>query len=53
VKTKEQKRQEAQARKAAYDALTPEQKLKTLDAAGHKAERQRSRIMRQMKEEKR
>jgi hypothetical protein len=44
VKTKEQKRIEAEARQVAYDALTPLAKLARLDARRGASGRERARI---------
>ena len=52
MKTKEQKRREAEQRNEKFRSLTPEQQLAKLDAARGKSTRQRDRIKRQMKEMK-
>ena len=46
----EEKRSEATQRQAAYDNLTPTQKLKRLDEGAYKATRQREKLRRQIKE---
>lgn len=45
---REERRRDAERRKADYDALTPQQKLKMLDDGGFRAERQRARIQAQI-----
>lgn len=50
--TNEQKRESAKKRQAAYDALTPQQKLDRLDRAFGKdvgAKRERARVLKRMK----
>lgn len=49
MKTKEQKRREAEQRKKDHESLTLEQRLAKLDAGGYRAKRERARILRQMK----
>jgi hypothetical protein len=52
MKSQDQKREQAQTRQAAYDALTPAQKLERLDkafGAGNGAKRERARILKKMK----
>lgn len=44
MKARHQKRAQARARQRAYDRLTFEEKLARLDAAGHKALKQRLRL---------
>lgn len=45
MKLKEQKHREAIARQAAYAKLTPQQKLAKLDAGGHRATKERTRLL--------
>jgi hypothetical protein len=42
---KEKRRKDAEARQAAYNLLTFEQKLAKLDAGGHKATKQRYKLL--------
>lgn len=45
MKLKEQKHREALARQAAHAKLTPEQKLAKLDKGGHRAAKERIRLL--------
>lgn len=48
MKTKSQKREEAQERQEAYKKLSPLDRIKKLDERGHKALKERGRLMKQI-----
>lgn len=48
MKSKDQKREEAEARQDKYDSLTPKQKLKKLDKGKLIAKKQRARLEKEL-----
>jgi hypothetical protein len=48
MKPKSQKREEAQERQEAYNKLSPTERLKRLDEKGHKALRERGKLLQKL-----